>query len=83
MSWHRLDHATNEYFFHPQSFLEDDIGSCWNNQLLCYDLKRECWKELEQGGKKPTQRAAASSVHVPELNQVVEVWLEHKTTIHL
>jgi len=70
MSWHRLDHnSANQYFFQPESFL-DDMGSCWNNQLLFYDLQNECWQEVNHGGHKPSQRAAAASVYVPEINQV-------------
>lgn len=70
MSWHRLDHNSNsQYFFQPESFL-DDMGSCWNNQLLFYDLKQECWQEVVQGGHKPSQRAAAACVCVHEINKV-------------
>uniref|UniRef100_A0A914L7Q0 Uncharacterized protein n=1 Tax=Meloidogyne incognita TaxID=6306 RepID=A0A914L7Q0_MELIC len=71
MSWYRLGHGSNQqYFFQPQYFCDDDMGTCWNNQLIYYDLIKECWAEKEQGGKRPSARAAAASVHAEEINQV-------------
>lgn len=29
MSWHRLGHNNQQYFFQPQYFLDDDMGTCW------------------------------------------------------
>uniref|UniRef100_A0A914HFE9 Uncharacterized protein n=1 Tax=Globodera rostochiensis TaxID=31243 RepID=A0A914HFE9_GLORO len=69
MSWHRLDH-TQQYFFRPYDFLDDDMGSCWNNQLLSYDLLRELWEEAPQGGTKPSARAASASAYSAALNKV-------------
>lgn len=70
MSWHRLNHANHLYFSQPECFLDDDIGSCWNNQLLYYDFNGEEWHEVKQHGKRPSQRAAAASTLVSELNLV-------------
>ncbi|KAL3082797.1 hypothetical protein niasHS_010599 [Heterodera schachtii] len=70
MSWHRLDHAHHQYFFRPHDFLDDDMGSCWNNQLLFYDLLLELWREAPHGGTKPSARAAAASAYSATLNKV-------------
>jgi len=68
-SWHRLDHSMN-YLFQADDFHYDENGQCWNNQLLYYDFIYEIWLQVDQGGVKPSPRAACSSVFVSAINKV-------------
>ncbi|KAI6221310.1 KDEL motif-containing protein 1 [Aphelenchoides fujianensis] len=65
----RLENSES-YLFEEDDYEDGEPGSCWNNQLLQFDITTSTWSLLPKRGQVPSHRAAAGAAYVPDLNAV-------------
>lgn len=58
------------YLNGEQDFVNGGQGSCWNNQLLEFDVDASSWRLVPKAGAVPSPRAAAGECYVQDLNTV-------------
>ncbi|CAD5206294.1 unnamed protein product [Bursaphelenchus okinawaensis] len=66
----QLLNSVDAYLVGDNDFVSGGPGTCWNNQLLEFDVDERRWNLIPKRGTPPTARAGAGSQYVEDLGVV-------------